>query len=138
MKKLLKDNRGEFSLNGALIFALVAFLLVVGLSAIGVGLQRGKLNSMATELARYIDIRGKVDSSVNTELERLEASTGIKADLSIEDVSYLSDSKKTIQFGEPFTVKLTTKTSIGAGGIFTIPFTLHGIGSGRSEQYWKP
>lgn len=134
--KLLKDQKGDFTINGALLLLLVMLLLVLFLSGLSVGIQSAKLNAAAAELTRYIEIRGKVDAAVTTELKRLEESLGRDLNLSI-DADYLSSSAKTIQFGDAFTVTLTEQISVGAGGILSIPITLTANSPGRSEQYWK-
>ncbi len=87
--KIIKDKKGQFSLNGALILLLVMFLMVLAITVLGIGIQSMKLNAAAAELTRYIEIRGKVDTSVTAELERLETELGRSVDFTI-DADYLS------------------------------------------------
>ncbi len=134
--KILKDRRGDFTINGALILLLVMVLLVIFLTTISIGVQSAKLNAAASELTRFIEIRGKVDAAVTTEFERLTSKFGNELSLTI-DADYLSSSEKTIQYGDAFTVTLTEQITIGAGGIVGIPITLTADSPGRSEQYWK-
>ncbi|SBV91270.1 conserved exported hypothetical protein [uncultured Eubacteriales bacterium] len=134
MIKKLKENRGEFTINGALILLLIVFLMVLFISAIGVANRGMRLHSMASELARYVELRGKVDDAVYTELQRLETATGVTADLQIS-ASYISGTSK-IQYGNTFNVTLSSSGYIGLGGIVSIPIPLHSTVSGRSEQYW--
>lgn len=135
--KILKDRKGNFTINGALILLLIMLLIVLFLSALSVGIQSAKLNAAAKELTRFIEIRGKVDTAVTTEFLRLEAALGRDLELTI-DADYLSTSAQTIQFGDPFTVTMKETVYIGAGGIVSIPITLTADIPGRSEQYWKP
>lgn len=134
MIKKLKENRGEFTINGALIMLLVVFLMVSFISVIGVANQGMRLHSMASELARYIELRGKIDDAVYTELGRLETVSSITADLQIS-ADYISGTAK-IQYGNTFRVTLSSSGHIGLGGIVSIPIPLHSTVSGRSEQYW--
>ena len=86
--KLLKDKKGDFTINGVLLLRFVMFLLVLFLSGLRVDIQSAKLNAVAAELTRYIEIRGKVDAAVTTELERLKESLGRDLNRAI-DVDYL-------------------------------------------------
>lgn len=131
-----KDSRGQFSLNGALLLLLVMLLMVLAISILGTGIQSMKVHAACSALTRYIEIRGKVDSSVTAELERLTAELGHPVDLTIE-ADYLSVSEKTIQYGEAFSITLTEQISVGLGGVLSIPITLHAVSQGRSEQFWK-
>jgi len=133
---VLKSDKGEFTLNGAFMLILVIGLVVFFTSIISIGVQKSKVDSIASDLTRYIEIRGKYDSSVTEELERLETAAGMDLTMTI-DADYYSSSEQTIQFGDAFTITLTYPTSFGMGGLLSVPIELHGIGSGRSEQYWK-
>lgn len=113
---------------------LVVFLMVLTISTIGAANQGMRLHSMASELARYIELRGKIDDAVYTELQRLENASGITTDLQIS-ANYISGTSK-IQYGNTFNVTLSASGHIGLGGIVSISIPLHSTVSGRSEQYW--
>lgn len=127
--------RGEFSLNGALILVLVFALLVLGLSVMGVANHASRVHNMATQLMRYIEVRGQVDAAVHGELARLEAVSGLDVDCAIE-ADYRPDGH-TVQFGDVIEVTLTCEARFGIGGVVSVPVTLRSTVSGRSELYWK-
>jgi len=128
-------GRGEFTLNGAFELLLVMALLVLAITVLGVVNQSMKLQSVATELVRYIELRGRVDAPVYTELDRLATAVGIEIDSYEIDATYTSGTK--IQFGAPFSVTLHSSGSFGIGGILSVPVPLSRTITGRSEQYWK-
>lgn len=135
MKKKLKELRGDFTINGALIILLVVAVLILTISTIGVANQGMRVHNIATELSRYIELRGRVDNAVYTELERLEQSSGISLTCNI-DAQYIPGTQK-IQFGDVFTVTLSCTGKIGLGGVVSISVPLRSVVSGRSEQYWQ-
>jgi hypothetical protein len=136
MKKL-KEQRGEFLLDGSLRILLTCCLLALFLSVLGVLFQANKLATMADDVARYIEISGQVNhSDVNTELQRLRQSSGLRTvDIHV-DANYTAGGS-CIQFGDPFTVTLTYEGKLGVGGIVSLPIPLCSSVTGRSERYWK-
>lgn len=135
MKKKLEELHGDFTINGALVIFLVVALLIVTISTIGVANQGMRVHNIAAELSRYIELRGRIDNAVYTELARLEQTTGIDVECSI-DAQYIPGTAK-VQFGDVFTVTLSCTGKIGLGGIVSIPVPLRSVVSGRSEQYWQ-
>ncbi|MEA4934340.1 MAG: DUF4320 family protein [Lawsonibacter sp.] len=131
----LKETRGEFSLNGSLILLLVFACLALAISVLGVANRSMKLHTMASELMRYTEVRGQVDSAVYGELDRLKDVTGMDANCTIT-ANYLSGTTK-VQFGEPITVCLEYPVRFGIGGVLSVPMTLRATVAGRSELYWK-
>lgn len=134
MKKL-HENKGEFSVKGAIILLVVAMLLVLSISVIGVINRVAILRSIADELVRDIEIAGLVDSNTYTELDRLTSASGLDCDVAI-DADYISGTKE-IQFGDAITVTVTHTASFGIGGIVSVPITLAAKSEGKSEYYWK-
>jgi hypothetical protein len=134
MRAKITERRGEFTVNGALMMLLVVFLMVLTVSVIGVANQGARLHSAASELARYIELRGRIDGAVYTELQRLEAVSGLSAALEL-DADYIPGTTK-IQFGNTFRVTLSCDGHIGLGGILSLSIPLRGTVSGRSERYW--
>lgn len=135
MRLKLRETKGEFILNGALELLLTCLLVVLGISTLGIAMQANKLSTMAGDLTRYIEVRGQVDSSVDGELSRLETAGGIDVTLSV-DTSYTAGGDR-IQFGDPFTVKLSYTGRLGMGGVLSLPIPLSASVVGRSERYWK-
>lgn len=135
MKDKLNESRGDFTINGALLILLVVALIVLFISGISVGSQKVRLDNMASELTRYIEVRGQADAAILTELERLQRVTGIAAEYRIE-AEYISGTTK-IAFGNPFTISLSCNGKIGMGGFLSITIPLNSAVSGRSERYWN-
>lgn len=134
MKKL-KEQRGDFSIKGAFILLIVSILLVLSVSVLGVVSRVSVLHSMADSLVRYVSIRGVVDSAVDAEINRLEASSGLDCGVVI-DGDYITGTKK-IQYGDQITVTVKYTERFGVGGIVSVPIELQSRSEGRSEQYWK-
>lgn len=134
MKKL-KENKGEFGVKGAVILIVSSIVLVLSISVMGAVNSKSKLDSVSNQLARYISIRGAVNSAVLAEQERLIASSGLNCTVKI-DATYISGTKQ-IQFGDPFTVVVEYPTKFGVGGILSVPVTLRSRDEGRGEVYWK-
>ncbi len=134
MKKL-KENKGEFSIKGAVILLLASIILVLSISVLGTVNSKSKLDSVSNQLARYISIRGIVDASVAAEQARLIASSGLDCSVTIS-ATYISGSQR-IQFGDPFTVIVEYPTKFGVGGLLSVPVTIKSKDEGRGEVYWK-
>lgn len=114
---------------------LSSIILVLSISVIGTINSTARLHSVADQLARYISIRGVVDSSVTQEQERLISNSGLDCTVSVS-ADYIGGTKQ-IQFGDPFTVTVEYQARFGIGGIVSIPVTLNSRAEGRSEIYWK-
>lgn len=109
-------------------------LLSLFLSALGTMNDGMKLHSVAADLARYIEIRGQVDTAVYTEMSRLANVAGVTIDHYTID-TYTGGNK--IQFGASFTVTLEHTSRLGIGGMLSLPMHLKSSVSGRGERYWK-
>lgn len=131
----LRQKDGEFTIKGSFMLLLVMALMVLFISVFGVVNNAMKLHSVAAELARYIEIRGRTDNQVYTELDRLAGVAGITIESRSIDATYFSGSQ--IQFGTDFTVTLNTTGRFGLGGVLSVPVPLTSTVTGRSEQYWK-
>lgn len=134
MKKL-KENRGDFTLNGAFILILVMLLMVMGISVMGIGLQAMKLNTITHEVVRAIEIKGAVDGTAQSTLDTLKAQNKMDIQMTV-NASYTAGGNR-IQFGDSFSVTLTCQGKLSVGGVVNIPIPLHSTVTGRSEVYWK-
>lgn len=111
-----------------------SMLLVLGISVLGAVNDAMKLHTVAADLSRYIEIRGRVDPPVYAELDRLANVAGV----TIEHYTIqTAEGSEKIQFGASFSVTLETTTRFGIGGILTMPVPLKTTVSGRGERYWK-
>ena len=137
MFQKLKEQRGEFLLDRAFGMLIGAILLVLAISVFSVAFQSNKLTTMASDLARYIEVQGQVnETQVNTELQRLSIAANLENVNVTIDASYIGSSNR-LQFGSSFTVTLSYTSKIGVGGIVSLPVPLHSSVVGRSERYWK-
>ncbi len=131
----LKENKGDFGIKGAIILVIASIILVLSISVIGTVNSKSKLDSIANQLARYISVKGVVDSEVYAEQTRLITNSGLDCTVSV-NATYISGTKR-IQFGDPFTVVVEYPTKFGVGGILAMPVTIRSKDEGRSEVYWK-
>lgn len=135
MRQKLRETNGEFVLKGALNLLILCLFLALGISTLGVAMRANKLTTMASDLTRYIEVRGQVDCSVDDELSPLEEASGLHTDLAI-DATYSAGGER-IQFGDLFTVELSYTGRLGVGGVLSLPVPLSSDVVGRSERYWK-
>lgn len=133
--KILKNSRGELTLNSAFMLLLVSMLVMLFLSVLGVASTSIQLRSAANELLRYTELRGRVDSAVEAEARRLGQASGIDFEYIIS-ADYLSGTDK-VQFGDTITIRLSAKRAMGIGGIIHVPIQVNATASGRSEKFWK-
>lgn len=131
----IAEGKGQFTLNGAITFLFVMFLLALFISAFSVINTAFKLHSVAADLSRYVEIRGMVDSAVYTELDRLANVVGVTIESHSITGAFSGGSK--LQFGTDFTIMLTTTDRLGVGGVLSLPVPLETHVTGRSERYWK-
>lgn len=117
-----------YLLGGILIlFAVLAMVLAVYPAFV----MRSGLQDVATETVRCIELRGRVDSTVDMEFDRLCQVYGIEgAELNV-DGEFLSDGSR-LQLQSAFTVSITADYQ---SSFLTVPLT--GRATGRSEVYWK-
>lgn len=128
----IKEQRGEFLLEGSFKLLLAAAALALIISVFGVISQSNRLAAMANDLTRTLEIRGEISSTVvNTELNRLSAAARMPG------VTVEIDKAGRVQFGDPFTVTLRYTGSFGIGGVLSMPVPFHSTVVGRSEKYWK-
>lgn len=128
----LKQRHGNMSIEASVFLLVVMAVLSLIMSIFPVFNRASTQNAIAHDLVRFIELRGTVDSDVYAEFERLKKASGIDCSLSIT-----ADNPSKIQFGDEFTVTLTSKAKIGMGGIISVPVRISSVASGRSERYWK-
>ena len=132
--KKLNDQRGQFLLDRAFSLLIGAAALALTISVFGVMFQGYKLNVIASDLTRHIEIRGYInDAEIHNELDRLSTAAGLE-NVTVDVDSYQAPR---IQFSGKFDVTVYYTGEIGIGGILSVPIPLHATVSGRSEKYWK-
>lgn len=128
----LKETNGESGFIGiAVIIMVVAICLVTITSYLRIYAKYNLVNSIAHEMARYVEIKGQVGPDAYDEFERLKRAAGF-------DTATITFSRTgRIPLEEPFTVTVTLSERFGVGSIKVLPVNVKAVASGRSEVYWK-
>lgn len=142
LKSVLKDKSGGSAFYTDLLVGIVIFLIVVALimSVLPVYTQKDLIDGLADDMARYIELVGQAqDEDVKTRTRSLAAAYGLNPDAVQVEVAatYYSETAKTIQIMDQFTVTITYRTQFGISEYAIVPITLTGKAVGRSEVYWK-
>lgn len=132
IRKLLKDKRGSGTfIEMAVLILVVLMMLALSISFLQIYARHNLINTMAHELARYVEIKGIINSDTYNEFERLKRASGFDS----ATVSF--DQSGRLQLEEPFTVTVTVREKFGIGSIQVIPVDVKAVSTGRSEVYWK-
>lgn len=135
---ILRSKRGEFVVDRSFSVLLGAIGLVLAISIFSVVFQANKLDTVAADLTRQIEIAGQVNySTINAQLDALCAAAGLENVTLSVDATYVDAGARKIQFGDSFTVTISSTAELGVGGIITVPIPLSSSVVGRSEKYWK-
>lgn len=130
--RLLKEKRGMSAfVELAVLVLVILMLLALSISFLSIYARHNLVNTMAHEIARYVEIKGEIGSDTYAEFDRLKSASGF----STASVSF--DATGRLQLEEPFTVTVTVTEKFGIGGFQVIPVTIKAISTGRSEIYWK-
>jgi hypothetical protein len=135
--KFLKDKRAE-SFVGLLLAVIVIFtLLATFITMFPLFITKTKVDTMAAQLTRVIELTGAAGTEYQTELTELRASTGLDPDIQIDPI------QEYYQLRERFSVTVTVNADVtifapasGDPLVITIPITK--TITGRSEVYFKP
>ena len=126
IKSKLQSRRGAANYISALVgFLILITLVAVALESYGVLMTKKDCEEVATEIARYIEIKGAYDTPAQREFARLCQVTKLDAELTVTRSGR-------IQLEEEFTVTVSTTERL-----FHIVIPLQGRATGRSEVYHK-
>lgn len=129
---VLKDRRGASAFADMSVMVIVfMMLLALTISFMNIYAKHNLTNTMAHEMARYIEIKGTIDSDTNAEFARLKQTSGF------ESATVSFDKSGKLDLEESFTVTVTVQERFGIGGIQVIPVEVKAIATGRSEVYQK-
>lgn len=135
---LLKDKSGlseTVSMLGLVLICAIILSCILGVLA-----QMHKINLLdrfAHELIlKASDIGACSGDEIEKRYEELVASTGLTPDYEFT-ATYFNIQKKTVQYGDTITLKLTLKTKLIGFSNFSIPQTLTTTSTEQSMQYWK-
>jgi hypothetical protein len=135
--KFLKDKRAE-SFIGLLLAVIVIFTLLATLiTMFPLFITKTKVDTMAAQLTRVIELTGVAGADYQTELAELKTATGLDPDIQIDPI------QEYYQLRERFSVTVTVNADVtifapasGDPLVITIPITK--TVTGRSEVYVKP
>ncbi|HAN44182.1 MAG TPA: hypothetical protein DCP97_02210 [Ruminococcaceae bacterium] len=134
--KILTAKKGTLVINLSVFLLIFTMVLSFAISFLPAFDKKATIYSMAHEIARYAEIKGEIDGSVEDEFNRLKQASGI-TNATIEwDADYIGGSKK-LQLGSPFTVTVRSTVTYGIGSLSVITRPVVGRATGRSEKYWK-
>lgn len=135
LRRKLKEKKGALSVDMSAFFILGMALLITLITYTPAMTKQQTLNTVAHELARYVEVRGKVGSETNTEFARLcEASTLYDASFQIDGAIGPGG---IIQLQDEFSVEVVSSAKINVGGVVTLNVPVKGKAAGRSEVYHK-
>lgn len=124
--KKLHDRRGVSTYMAALIgLVLLAMLLAFAIETYAIMMTKKNCEEVATEIARYIEIKGAYDNKAKSEYARLCDVLNLDAEISVTR-------NGKIQLEQEFTVIVSTTENL-----LTFKIPLQGRATGRSEVYHK-
>lgn len=132
----LRGKDGSVTIQTAFGVIVLFCVLIVIITVFSLITRIQTQNTIAHELARYIEVRGEVTSETDSEFSRLLAASTLKEATYTIDADYLHGSNK-LAFNQAFEVYVTSTSNANMGGVFALPVTITGKATGRSEVYWK-
>lgn len=131
-KKLLKSKAGMSGfIDIAVEILITMILLTVAITYLNVYAKHNLVNTMAHEIARYVEVKGQINSDTYTEFDRLKDASGFTG------ATVTFDKSGKLALEEAFTVTVSVQQKVGVGGIDVFPVTVKAVSTGRSEVYWK-
>lgn len=127
--KCKKGSSLAIEIAVTMIVILMLWALVMGVLQIFFIQQRATL--VASETTRYVEIKGRVDSSSYAEFERL------KEVANLEGATVVFSHNGAIPLEDEFTVTVIVPYTFGVGNIISTTKNFKIVYSGRSEVYWK-
>ena len=142
IRKHTNNTRGELNYISTVIYILiVALTLAVIIDVLSIVLTKQKLDAVADQVTRQIQLAGKVDTDTEQLLETLTADLGKATAITYAiDTDYITKEGCTtaIQLGTPFYLTITADVQLGGfWQLVGIPMQLTSTAAGVSERYWK-
>ncbi|MEG0273145.1 MAG: DUF4320 family protein [Hydrogenoanaerobacterium sp.] len=134
MIEKLREKRGSIMIGVSVTILVFTMVLMIIITFVPLYNHKQALDTAATEIARYIEIKGAVNREVFNYVEEIKNTINLNFDFSV-DANYTGS--QNIQLEDKFTVTLTYDTKFGIGGIMSIPIRITGKGYGVSEKYRK-
>ena len=136
MRKLLSNKRGDGYIEIAVAVLVIAFLLLLVISAWSLITLKQDMRYMCFELIDTATKTGKVGSEVYSRFSELCAESGITPEIEFTAAYFDSTSGK-VQLGDVISCKLTHNLVLKGFGGFTLPISVTVEQSGLSRIYWK-
>lgn len=132
----LRGKDGSVTIQTAFGAIVLICILIIVITVFSLITRVQTQNTIAHELARYIEVRGEITSDTDIEFNRLLAASTLKDATYTIDADFISGSNK-LAFNEAFEVYVKSTSNANMGGVVSVPVTIVGKATGRSEVYWK-
>ncbi len=130
MIEILKSKRGEGYIDVVVVVLVAMMVIAMAVKVYPVFVVKGDLNTFANELARVVEIEGRIGSETTAKKNELRASLGI-------DPTVNWSTSGNIDLNEEFSLVLSLPVDIGFFEFGSFPITLTSKATGRSEVYHK-
>lgn len=129
--KVLTNKRGEGYVDVVVLVMAVMLCVALVVKVVPVFVTKYQLDTFAAELAREVEMSGRVGPETTQRATELQSQTGLHPTISWNKTGQ-------IQLNQEVTVTLRTTVNIGLFGDFgSFPIELTAKGTGKSEVYWK-
>lgn len=143
-KRLLKSDRGESTYLSAVVYVLIAVIvLALALNVFSILAAKREMDQAADQMVKQIQLAGGINADTEALFQQLCGEMP-----GTENVSYTIEAvyksprpagmQKAIQLGKPFTVTVTGNAKLGGmWNLIASQVRLTAKGAGVSERYWK-
>ena len=142
IRRHTSNERAEVNYVSTVVYILVVVIvLAIIMDVLSVIMTKQKLDSAADQIARQIQLSGKVDEETSSLVEFISSDLGKADNLTYSvDTSYITKEgcSSAIQLGTPFYLTITADLQLGGFWRITgLPMSLKSTAAGVSERYWK-
>ena len=142
IRRHTSNERAEVNYVSTVVYILVVVIvLALIMDVLSVIITKQKLDSAADQIARQIQLSGKVDEETSSLVEFISSDLGKADNLTYSvDTSYITKEgcSTAIQLGTPFYLTITADLQLGGFWRITgLPMSLKSTAAGVSERYWK-
>ena len=135
--KFLRDKRAETIIATILLIVMVMTLIATFITIFPLFVVKTKVDEIAAQLTRVIELTGETGSEYASELADLRSATGLDPDVSVQPA------EEQYQLREQFTVTVSVNASVNIftpsfGEPLAISVPISKTMTGRSEVYFKP
>jgi hypothetical protein len=135
--KFLKNTRGESFIPMLVAMILIFTLIATFITIFPVFVIKTKVDTIASQLTRVIELTGEAGSEYTAELGELRTATGLDPTVNVQPAA------AQYQLREQFTVTVTVTAQVkiftpAVGEPLTIDVPISKTMVGRSEVYFKP